>query len=376
MAENIDLMLALSGDQGPLGVVGQRLRPHLKTHKSDVITRMQLRRGISRFKASTLGEVAMAAGVGAHSVLLAHQPVGVKIEQFVSLCGQHPDSQLAVVVDDLSVCDQLSAAAKRQRQRIDVYIDVDCGMHRTGVPIHADQQGGVDVCSERVETLANTIATLPALRFAGLHAYDGHLHQPDLRSRRADVDKIVADLMQVIESTSPPTVIVAGSPTFACWADAVAGRSVSTNWELSPGTCLLWDWGYGDQYEDLPFQIAAGVLATVVSLPTGPVESGRRLVCLDTGTKAIASEMPMDQRVRIVGLPDAQVVAHNEEHLVVSVKANDTVLVGRRVWVLPKHICPTMARFDRAILARQSPARAETIAIHGRQPASIGLNAS
>ncbi|MEM6779015.1 MAG: hypothetical protein AAF670_15265, partial [Planctomycetota bacterium] len=67
---------------------------------------------------------------------------------------------------------------------------------------------------------------------------------------------------------------------------------------------------------------------------------------------------------------------HNEEHLVVSVKANDTVLVGRRVWVLPKHICPTMARFDRAILARQSPARMETIAIHGRQPASTGLNAS
>ncbi|MEM8912850.1 MAG: hypothetical protein AAGC97_13875, partial [Planctomycetota bacterium] len=92
VAENIDRMLALSGDRGPQGVASQRLRPHLKTHKSDVITRMQIRRGILRFKASTLGEVAMAAGVGAHSVLLAHQPVGVKIEQFVSLCGQHPDS--------------------------------------------------------------------------------------------------------------------------------------------------------------------------------------------------------------------------------------------------------------------------------------------
>ena len=66
---NISQAIAVAG-----GV--DRLRPHVKTHKTREIVRMELDAGISKHKCATLAEAEMLADCGAPDVLLAYPMVG------------------------------------------------------------------------------------------------------------------------------------------------------------------------------------------------------------------------------------------------------------------------------------------------------------
>ena len=196
----------------------------------------------------------------------------------------------------------LSLARPRFRRfqppiEIDVLLDVDGGQHRTGVE-----------AGPRAAKLYRAIATSPGLKPGGLHAYDGHIHDSDLAARTRKCEEAFAPVavlrQELIAAGLPvPRVVAGGTPTFPMHAKR-------EDVECSPGTCVLWDFGYATHFPDLDFLPAAVLLARVVSKP------GTNRLCLDLGHKAVASEMPQP-RVQFLNLPEAMVVAHNEEHLVV-----------------------------------------------------------
>ena len=126
-----------------------------------------------------------------------------------------------------------------------------------------------------------------------------------------------------------PILVASGSPTFAIHAR-------HHDRELSPGTTVLWDFGYGDKFPDLPFEPAAVLLTRVISQP-GP---GR--LCLDLGHKAVAAENP-PPRVRLLELPEAVPVMHSEEHLVIETPRAAEFTIGAALHGIPRHICPTVA---------------------------------
>jgi D-threonine aldolase len=124
--ENIRRMIRMAG-----GV--ERLRPHIKTHKIPEIIRTQLAQGITRFKTATVAESEMVAGCGAPDVLLAYQPVGPNIQRLAQLTRRFPQTRFGVVVDDPGVVDSLSRTFASSEAKLDVFLDIDCGMHRTGM---------------------------------------------------------------------------------------------------------------------------------------------------------------------------------------------------------------------------------------------------
>src|SRR5215471_17862022 len=63
----------------------RRLRPHVKTHKTREIVRMELEAGITKHKCATLAEAEMIASCGAPDVLLAYQMVGPNCERMARL---------------------------------------------------------------------------------------------------------------------------------------------------------------------------------------------------------------------------------------------------------------------------------------------------
>jgi len=91
------------------------------------------------------------------------------------------------------------------------------------------------------------------------------------------------------------------------------------------------------------------LLARVVSHPA----PGR--LCLDLGHKAVASEMP-HPRVQIFGLEDAAFPMHSEEHLVVKTPRAAEFPVGTVVYALPRHVCPTVALHEEAVVVRDGRA--------------------
>lgn len=325
--DNVDAMCRVAGDLG-------RLRPHCKTHKMPSVARIKLERGIHKFKVATIAEAEMMADSGAKDIFLAYNMVGPNIHRAVAFCRKYPDVSFSVTADDPQQTRLLSAAARQVGVTIGVVLDVNPGRDRTGLPPGPE-----------AVALYRLLGDLPGIEPAGLHLYDGHQRQSDLADRRAAVNEVwqqVKALQRQLEQSglSIPRIVCGGTPTFPVYAemdDPVI--------ELSPGTCIFHDTGYGKQFPDLaPFKPAALVFTRVVSRPTA------NRVTFDLGTKAVAADPPMGQRITLPGLPDAVQVLQNEEHLVVETESAARFKPGDWTLAIPTHICPTSMLYDSAVV--------------------------
>lgn len=325
--ENVRRMIAIAG--GP-----ERLCPHVKTHKLAELVRMQMALGITRFKCATIAEAEMVASCGAAEVVLAHQPVGPKVPRFIQLIQKFPRARFATIADDEGVIRTLSAAAVQAGVRIQLLLDLDCGMHRSGI-----------APGPKAAALYRLIAALPGLEARGFHAYDGHIDDKDVTLRTKNCDEAfaaVATLRRELSDLPAPRIIAGGTPTFPFHA-----RRPEV--ECSPGTCVLWDFSYSTSCPDLDFLHAALVLTRVISKP------GDNRLCLDLGHKAIAAEKP-HPRVQFLNLPDASAVTHSEEHLVVETSRANEFVVGDVLYGIPRHVCPTVALHAEAVVIKNGAA--------------------
>jgi D-threonine aldolase len=304
-----------------------RLRPHVKTHKTREITRMELEAGITKHKVATLAEAEMVAGCGAPDVLLAYPVVGPNCGRLARLVAAFPGCRFSVIADHPAAVEALSRAMSAAGQTIDVLLDVDTGQHRTGIAPGAE-----------AADLYRLIGRLPGLRPGGLHVYDGHNHQENFVERQTAalsqleaVLKLRAALER--EGLSVPRLVAGGTPTFPVYA-----RLDLPGLELAPGTLVLHDRGYGTRFADMTgFTPAALLLTRVISRPT-PTR-----VTFDLGYKAVASDPPAGKRLVLLDVPDYEPVLQNEEHLVIETPAAERFQPGAEVLAVPTHICPTCA---------------------------------
>jgi D-serine deaminase-like pyridoxal phosphate-dependent protein len=194
--------------------------------------------------------------------------------------------------------------------------------------------------------------------------YDGHILESDFAERKAICDAAFApvlDLQQKIirRGYAIPEVVCGGSPTFpihALYPDRI----------LSPGTYTLWDFGYGDRFQELDFDYAAVLATRVISKP------GDDRLCLDLGYKAVASEKPQP-RIKLYDIENFVVVNHSEEHLVVQTDKAADFDEGDLLLAVPLHVCPTVALHDFCYIVENDridaiwniTARRRIIALHG-----------
>jgi D-serine deaminase-like pyridoxal phosphate-dependent protein len=327
--ENIRRMIRIAGDV-------ERLRPHIKTNKLPEVIRMQMAQGIMKYKCATIAEAELAAACSVPDVLLAYQPVGPNVKRLVQLVQKFPATRFSALVDDAGAVKALSQAASAAGVTIDLFVDLDCGMHRTGIAPGRDA----------VE-LYRLVARSPALRAAGLHVYDGHIRDSDLSRRAVACDQAFSQLdavrKQLVESgVEVPVIVAGGTPTFPIHAKRAGVQ-------CSPGTSVFWDLGYETLLPDMEFLPAVLVLTRVISKP------GANILCLDLGHKAIASEGP-HPRVEFLDLPDARATGHSEEHLTVETARAGEYPVGTPLYGIPWHICPTVALHQEAVVVRDGRA--------------------
>lgn len=287
-----------------------RLRPHVKTNKSPEVTKLFIEAGIYKFKSATIAESEMLAMNGAKDILLAHQPVGPKAKRLRELIRKYPAVKFSVIADDADVIKSLSG--------INIYIDLNVGMNRTGI----EPEKALDLYKE----FENQVI--------GLHAYDGHLRDPDLEVRRKQSDEGFARVLKLKSQIAKPLTIVAGgTPSFSIHAKR---KEI----ECSPGTFIYWDKGYQAVLKEQPFLIAALVVTRVISVPTSDT------FCVDLGHKGIASENPIDKRVYFLNAEGLTPIGHSEEHLVIKTEGKHSFKVGDVLYGTPHHICPTVNLYD------------------------------
>ncbi len=322
IVENIHTMIRMVGDV-------ERLRPHIKTHKMAEIIQLQMNLGITKFKCATIAEAELLAQCGAKDILLAMQPVGRNIHRFIELIKKYPGSKISTLVDNRSTIQELAHVAIENDCIVSVWLDINNGMNRTGI-----------VPGDEAFALYKTISTAPGLAASGLHVYDGHFRQPDLSERKKLCDQafdLVIQLKQKLEENkiAVSAVVAGGTPTFPI-------HSKRLDVEASPGTCLLWDAGYGESFKEMEFLYAAVLFISVISKPLPD------LICFDLGHKSVASEMTLP-RVRIIGRENCNHISQSEEHLVVTGPDVQDLQVGDVCYAIPIHICPTVAKYDHVL---------------------------
>lgn len=337
--QNLRKMVEIAGDP-------KRLRPHVKTHKLPQIVQRQVALGVTKAKCATIAEAEMSAGAGSTDVLLAQQPVGPNVARLLALQRAFPGVAFSTLVDDAGALAEIGRQAQAAGTTVELFIDLDSGMHRTGI---APGAAAIE--------LYRSICSTPGIKAGGLHAYDGHLHQLDVAERTAACEAAYAPVEQMRAELEKlglpvPRIIAGGTPTFPMHAR----RGVI---ECSPGTTVLHDAGYGTKVPDLPFVPAAFLLTRVISRPAA------NRVCLDLGHKAVAAENP-HPRVIFPALMESQAVMQSEEHLVLETARAAEFPVATALYGIPWHICPTVNLFSEAWLVKDARA-VERWPIVGRQ---------
>ena len=317
--QNLDTMVRIAGRP-------DRLRPHCKTHKISEIIQLELARGIAKHKCATLAEAEMLARAGARDIFLAYNLVGPNILRAVHLLQSYSGVRLAVTADHPGPAAALGAAMHQAGLSVNVLLDIDTGMHRTGLEVGPEALA-----------LYRQIAATPGLQPGGLHVYDGQNHQTAVAQRRAAVhaawQRVVPFRDELVSGGwGVPRIVAGGTGTFPIYA-AIDDPTL----ELSPGTTVFYDAGYTAAFPDLQFQIAAVLLTRVISRP------GQDRLTVDLGYKACASDPPAGRRLVFPDLPDAEQVLQNEEHLVLRTERASRFQPGDELIAIPRHICPTTA---------------------------------
>jgi D-serine deaminase-like pyridoxal phosphate-dependent protein len=296
------------------------LRPHAKTHKSLRIARMQLEAGAGGICVAKAGEAEVMRSGGIGDILIAYPLVGeAKLARLLPLAA---DGGITLTADSVEVADGYSRLAARAGRTLPVLLEIDSGMHRTGVdPAVAGEVGA-------------KIACLPGLELVGILTHAGHAHdvtaQPDIEAAARQEAKAMQQAAEQLEASKIPVrVVSAGSTITAPYLGADDGIT-----EIRPGTYVFNDLRTLEMYACTPDQIAATILATVVSV-------GRDRVVLDAGSKTLTMTATQQHGFgKVKGRPLSSFTRLSEEHGVLSIAPGEGDLrVGDRVQVLPIHIC-------------------------------------
>jgi D-serine deaminase-like pyridoxal phosphate-dependent protein len=214
----------------------------------------------------------------------------------------------------------------KENTETSVWLDINNGMNRTGI-----------LPGDEALSLYRLINQVPMLNAEGLHVYDGHIREKDIISREMicneaylPVDKMINSLVE--SGYSPINVIAGGTPTFPIHANR---KGV----DVSPGTLLLWDYGYSSSFSDMDYLHASVLMMRVISKPA------HDLICIDLGHKAISAEMPQP-RVHFLNLENYSILNQSEEHLVLRIHGTNNLEIGKVLYGIPYHICPTVDRYD------------------------------
>ena len=300
-------------------------RPHIKTHKSPVLAKMQVAAGAKGITCQKLGEAEVMVEGGLDDILISYNLLGT--EKMGRLGGLLQRATITVAADNPTVIEGLPAAAQIAGRPLGVVVECDTGRKRAGV----------ETAREAVE-LARMIKDSPGLRFDGFLLYPTEQSWPQTQRFFDDAAKGVRSL-----GLEPRIVSTGGTPNLPN-VGKLAGAT-----EHRAGTSIFNDRMMLACGVATPDDCALNVYATVVSRAAperGILDSGSKTLTADTGALN-------DGFGLILEYPQAKIGAFAEEHGFLDLsRSNARPKVGEVVRVVPNHVCVVVNMVDRLIAVR------------------------
>lgn len=324
LQRNIEAMAAFAREKG------MALRPHAKTHKSADIAKLQLASGAAGVCCAKLGEAEALAEGGVQNILITSPVVTPQaIARLVALNAKISD--LRVVADNPDNVDAFAAATKAAGKALDVLVDIDPGIRRTGVST-----------PEAAVALAQRIAAAETLRFAGVQYYCGaqqHIESyADRRAAIADRTDYLRSVIAALSNAGFAPELVTGGGTGTHRIDAELG--VLT--ELQAGSYVFMDKQYNDCDLDggsgKPFETSLFVDAHVISA------NSSSMATIDAGFKALSTDGGLP--VVMDGAPaGAMFVFMGDEHGAL-IAPDHAFRIGDHVSLAVPHCDPTVNLYE------------------------------
>jgi D-serine deaminase-like pyridoxal phosphate-dependent protein len=303
-----------------------RVRPHAKTHKCPEVARRQVALGAVGNCCQKVSEAEAMVDGGIGDILVSNEIVGArKLERLAALSRR---AKIGVCVDNADNVRALAATGGN----LDVYIEIDVGMRRCGIP-----PGGPAVA------LAKEIVKHKSLRFAGLQAYQGRAqHFRSMEERHAAIE-VAAQHVQHTKrllkeaGIECPIVTGAGSGTFMLEVEAGAWN------EIQCGSYAFMDVDYAKNEWAAPlprFEHALFVLATVMSRPphAAIVDAGLKASSVDSGMPGVWQR------------PGVTYARASDEHG--WLEGSPLPSLGEKVLLVPGHCDPTINLYDWYVCVR------------------------
>lgn len=321
---------------------GVALRPHIKTHKTPAIARMQLAAGAVGITCAKIGEAEALADAGLTDLFIAYPIVTAIKAQRLAALARRPGVTIATIADSPEGVAALSAVFAEELELLDVLVKVDTGLGRVGTP-----PGAATVA------LARAITAAPGLRFAGVCAHEGYSYsQSDPTTRdvvtRVGVETLVATARELAAAGLRCERVSVGSTPGARAALTVPGVT-----EVRPGNYVFYDAMQVDLGVVPVERCALRVLTTVVS------HAARDRAVVDGGSKTFTSDKGVHGMAGaanhgiILGKDGVVLHALSEEHgwLRLDPGGSD-VAIGETLQVIPIHSCPIANLAEELIVVR------------------------
>ncbi|RAK77435.1 DSD1 family PLP-dependent enzyme [Aspergillus fijiensis CBS 313.89] len=306
---------------------GRNIRPHLKTTKSAALARKLVAAGAKGCCVAKVSEAEAITAAGFDDILITCEIIGApKVQRLVELVKKHPG--IRIVVDSAVGATAIDAALGKANVNtpLAVLIDLDVGLHRTGV---ADTAAALELGRHIVDNLQN-------LKLIGVQGYEGHLQH--LHSREERKRECLAS-MAILTGTAEALrkdghkieVVTTGGTGTAEFCASVPGVT-----ELQPGSFIFMDTDYRNAVGGF-YANSLTILSTVIS------RQGERQVTIDAGLKSLTTDSGLAE------CKDAKYAHLNlgDEHGALSWEAGTTDLqTGDRVEMVPSHIDPTINLHD------------------------------
>jgi D-serine deaminase-like pyridoxal phosphate-dependent protein len=300
-------------------------RPHIKTHKSPILAKLQIAAGAKGITCQKIGEAEVMANAGIDDILITYNLLGE--EKMARLGALQAKANMTVAADNPTVVASLTQAAAVSGRPLSVVVECDTGRKRAGVETPAE-----------AIALARQIADSRGLVFSGFMLYPTETGWAEAQKF---YDEALAGVR--VHGLDASMVSTGGSPNLKNLGKLKGAT------EHRPGTYI-----YNDR-----MQVGAGVAtwddcalniySTVVS------RAGPDRGILDAGSKTLTSDTGggLDGHGLILEHPEARIAKFAEEHGFLDLtRSNTRPEVGDVVRIIPNHVCVVVNMMDEVVMVR------------------------
>lgn len=311
-------------------------RPHIKTHKSVTIAKMQIERGACGITVAKLEEAEVMAEAGIDDILIAY-PLSSP-QKLARLRSLSEKAKITIAIDSIEQAEQVNDAF-HEAKPLTVWLKVNSGLNRCGVEV------------DEVRQIATQLKNLTNLHFNGIFTHAGHSYAATTLDQIKEIALCEAETVlksaAICEELEIPIThkSIGSTPTFKFGA-AVKGIT-----EIRPGNAAFYDMCQVGLHVAKASQCALTVLASVVSKKTD------RLI-FDTGSKALALDQGAHGNKSVVGYgsvihyPEITIARLSEEHGVATFSEETKLALTDKVQIIPNHSCVVANLFDEYIVHR------------------------